>query len=81
MAATVLLLMGARPASAARPFTTSHEKLTRSFVPPSQAAPGLPHTLDTFMERALDPDPARRYHSAAEFLGAFEAALGGGVTA
>lgn len=34
---------------------------------------GLPRSLDTFFSRALDPDPAQRFATAAEFTAAFDA--------
>ena len=42
------------------------QKREMLFVPPSQAAPGLPGALDDVIRRALDPEPERRYHCAAE---------------
>ena len=44
------------------------QKRERVYVPPSQAAPGLPGALDDVIRRALDPEPGRRFHSAAELM-------------
>lgn len=57
----------------ARPFSGGADKRARRFRPLSEL--GLPAALDAFMARALDPDPAARFHSAADFLSAFEGAL------
>ncbi|MDE2236315.1 MAG: protein kinase, partial [Elusimicrobia bacterium] len=38
-----------------------------NYQPPSQARPGLPGELDDLMDWALQPDPARRLRSAADF--------------
>jgi serine/threonine-protein kinase len=52
------------------------QKRELAFVPASRAAPGLPPGLDAVFARALHPDPARRYHSAAEFSAAVALAAG-----
>lgn len=41
------------------------------YLPASQAAKGLPAGIDAFFARALDPEPARRFSTSAELLGAF----------
>lgn len=43
-------------------------KRTPIFAPPSEA--GLPSELDAVLRRALDPDPAARYHTAGELAAA-----------
>lgn len=58
-----------------RPFAGSADKLARRFTRPAALVPGLPRALDAFMERALDPDPQRRFQTAGEFLKAFEGCL------
>jgi serine/threonine-protein kinase len=50
------------------------QKRAQELLPPSQAAPGLPPSLDATISRALQPDPARRFRSAAELSQALEAA-------
>ena len=44
------------------------QKREMRFAPPSQDAPGLPAGLDDVVRRALEADPARRFHSAAEMV-------------
>ncbi len=44
------------------------QKRDAKFVPPSEAAPGLPKSLDEVVRRALQPDPKLRYQSAVELL-------------
>ncbi|MCX5789297.1 MAG: serine/threonine-protein kinase, partial [Elusimicrobia bacterium] len=44
------------------------QKREMRFAPPSQVAPGLPAGLDDVVRRALEADPARRFHSAAEMV-------------
>ncbi|MEK9144662.1 MAG: serine/threonine-protein kinase, partial [Elusimicrobiota bacterium] len=46
------------------------QKTEMRFAPPSRA--GLPPGLDSFMQRALQAEPGRRFHSAAELLAALE---------
>ena len=41
------------------------------YIAASQAAKGLPAGIDTFFARAFDPEPARRFSTAAELVGAF----------
>ncbi|MBI5595394.1 MAG: serine/threonine protein kinase [Elusimicrobia bacterium] len=52
------------------------QKRELRFIPASHAAPGLPSGLDSVFSRALHPDPAKRFHSAAEFTGAVDFAAG-----
>ena len=46
------------------------QKTEMRFTPPSRA--GLPLGLDPFMQRALQAEPGRRFHSAAELLAALD---------
>jgi tetratricopeptide (TPR) repeat protein len=46
------------------------DKVNRIFLPPSRF--GLSSGADAFFDRALEPDPAHRFASAAEFLDHFE---------
>lgn len=55
------------------------QKREMHFVPPSQAAPDLPRSLDIIVGRALHTEPARRYHSAAELVAELDALMAGGV--
>jgi phosphinothricin acetyltransferase len=41
------------------------------YVPASKAAKNIPAGIDAFFARALDPNPARRFATAAELVGAF----------
>jgi hypothetical protein len=41
------------------------------YLPASETAGGLPSGIDSFFARALDPDPARRFATSAELVGAF----------
>lgn len=52
------------------------QKRELAFVPVSRAASGLPPALDGVFARALHPDPARRFHSAAELAAAAAVAAG-----
>ncbi|MEK7874026.1 MAG: serine/threonine-protein kinase, partial [Chloroflexota bacterium] len=51
------------------------QKRELRYVPPSKAA-GLSPAFDALIAKALQLDPARRFHSAAELLAAVEAARG-----
>ncbi len=51
------------------------QKLNKTFVPPSQAVPGLPAAVDEVFTRALEPTPGRRFPSGAELVGALARAL------
>ena len=50
------------------------QKQAGRFRAPSEAVAGLPKSLDAFFDEALQAEPARRFHSAPEFLKAFERA-------
>lgn len=45
-------------------------KMNKSYAPPSTLAPELPSALDELFAKAFEPDPVRRFHTVAEFLGA-----------
>ena len=66
------LLTGARPFDGG---DLVSDKLNGRFLSLAQRAPALPKSLDAFFARALAPDAAQRFSSAAEFRAAFEAAL------
>ncbi|MFA6029344.1 MAG: serine/threonine-protein kinase [Elusimicrobiota bacterium] len=51
-------------------------KMNALYEPPTRRVPGLPPGLDAFFIAALNPDPEKRPHTAAEFLAAFESAAG-----
>jgi serine/threonine-protein kinase len=51
------------------------QKNARIFERPNHADPALPKALDAAFERALDPDPGKRPHTAREFLQSLEAAF------
>ncbi len=63
------MLTGARP-FAGPDFV--EQKLRREF--PAVAGRGLPAALDGFFQKALEPDPTKRYGSGAELVSAFRAA-------
>jgi serine/threonine-protein kinase len=59
-----------------RPFQGGYmldRKLKKEFRPIIQANPDLPEGLHEFFQRALDPDPSKRFHSAEEFARALDA--------
>jgi serine/threonine-protein kinase len=65
--------------SGKRPFQgvmTDFSKLEKAYAPLSRVVPDLPEALDAVIDRALDPDPKRRFHSAGEMFAALEAAAG-----
>jgi len=68
-------VMAYEMATGRRPFAGPdyvEQKLQRRFD--SVAAQQLPPSLDAFFQKALDPDPTKRYSSAAELLQGFRAA-------
>jgi len=66
-------LTGRAPFDASTAQAVIARKASGVFVPPSIMRPGLPKALDDIVSRALHPDPADRYLSAAAFLAALEA--------
>jgi serine/threonine-protein kinase len=64
-----------------RPFGPGADKTLQTFKPVSSLAAGLTPQADAFMARALAGDPARRYHSGAEFAAAFASCLSGRIAA
>lgn len=50
---------------------------TGQYVPPSQAIPGVPPSVDRVLARALSPDPRGRFASAEEMTAALNAAVHG----
>ncbi|MBI2071353.1 MAG: protein kinase [Elusimicrobia bacterium] len=57
------------------PFTGPNfmlQKQRKMFRRPSELVSNLPKTLNDFFDRALQPEPADRFHSAADLLQAFE---------
>ncbi len=71
------LLCGQKPFPAQALGELSRQVTTGAFRRPSQVAPQVPPTLDRLVERALHPDPARRFSGAGDFA----AALGQAMTA
>jgi tetratricopeptide (TPR) repeat protein len=47
-------------------------KINGKHIPPTQRVPSLPASLDAVMAKALNPDPEKRHHSAAELLADLE---------
>ena len=52
------------------------QKVERKFVALSSAAPHLPQAVDGVIEKALEPDPSRRYRAASQLVDDMSAALG-----
>jgi serine/threonine-protein kinase len=52
-------------------------KLRKEFMPITRRDTALPSALDRFFDKALDPDPTKRFSSAAGFSKAFASALEG----
>ncbi|MCR4296500.1 MAG: hypothetical protein NUW21_13270, partial [Elusimicrobia bacterium] len=52
-------------------FPRGTDRALGRYLPASETAKGLPAGIDAFFARALDPEPSRRFASAAELAGAF----------
>ncbi len=52
-------------------FPRGTDRALGRYLPASETAKGLPAGIDAFFARALDPEPARRFATAAELAGAF----------
>ncbi len=52
-------------------FPRGTDRALGRYLPASESARGLPSGIDAFFARALDPEPSRRFASAAELAGAF----------
>ena len=52
-------------------FPRDTDRALGRYLPASETAKGLPNGIDVFFMRALNPDPAHRFATAAELLGAF----------
>jgi serine/threonine-protein kinase len=68
------LLTGRVPFDGEAPVSIALKQVNEPPVPPSQLRPGIPPALEQVVLRSLEKDPARRYASADEFIGALEAA-------
>jgi serine/threonine-protein kinase len=66
------LLTGRVPFDGEAPVSIALKQVSEPPVPPSQLRPGVPAALEHVVLRALEKDPARRYQSADEFIGALE---------
>jgi beta-lactam-binding protein with PASTA domain/predicted Ser/Thr protein kinase len=75
------LLTGAPPFDADSPVTIALKQVSEDPVPPRVRNPAVPAALDAVVLRALRKDPARRFQSADDFIGALETAIGGGYVA
>ena len=49
------------------------QKREMRYQPPSRIAPDIPKEADLIIQKALQPEPQRRYHTAQEFCAAIEA--------
>ena len=67
------MLSGKRPFSG---MMGDFSKLEKAYAPLSAVVPGLPPQIDSVIDRALDPDPKKRFHSGREFFQALEAISG-----
>jgi serine/threonine protein kinase len=47
-------------------------KINKAYTPISKLVPNLPEGLDEVLDKALEPDPDKRYRSVAEFRAALE---------
>ncbi|MDD5302360.1 MAG: GNAT family N-acetyltransferase [Elusimicrobia bacterium] len=52
-------------------FPRGTDRALGRYLPASDTAKGLPAGIDAFFARALDPEPSRRFSTAAELVGAF----------
>lgn len=52
-------------------FPRGTDRALGRYLPASETVKGLPAGIDAFFARALDPEPSRRFASAAELAGAF----------
>lgn len=52
-------------------FPRGTDRALGRYLPASETAKGLPSGIDAFFARALDPEPSRRFSTAAELVGAF----------
>jgi phosphinothricin acetyltransferase len=52
-------------------FPRGTDRALGRYLPASETAKGLPSGIDAFFARALDPEPSRRFATAAELVGAF----------
>ncbi|HBL16073.1 MAG: hypothetical protein A2X36_05905 [Elusimicrobia bacterium GWA2_69_24] len=50
-------------------------KINKTYIPPSRVTAGLPAGLDAWMDKALDPEPDKRWRTAAEFIDSLESAV------
>jgi serine/threonine-protein kinase len=48
-------------------------KVEKRFTPVSALVPGIPKAVDAFFDRALEPDPAKRFRTASELARALAA--------
>ncbi|MEK7857963.1 MAG: tetratricopeptide repeat protein [Elusimicrobiota bacterium] len=62
-------------ASAFQGADSEEDKRAGRFKAATERVPELPVGVDAFFRRALDPDPLKRFHAAAELHGAFRAAI------
>ncbi|PCI37152.1 MAG: hypothetical protein COB53_07270 [Elusimicrobia bacterium] len=67
------MLSGRRPFSG---MAGNSPKLEKFYTPLSQLNPDLPPLIDSVIDRALDPDPKKRFHSGQEFFDALEEIAG-----
>ncbi|MFO0954354.1 MAG: serine/threonine-protein kinase [Isosphaeraceae bacterium] len=71
------LLTGRAPSSGLDPEETPRRPIDAGPLPLRRLCPGLDRDLDTIVRTCLDPDPARRYRTAAELADDFDRYLEG----
>ncbi len=70
------MLAGEPPLAGATPRATQARRLTETLPPLHHVRPAVSETVDRVIGKALDPVPADRYASAAEFAAALDTAAG-----
>jgi serine/threonine-protein kinase len=74
------LVTGRRPFDGDDAFSVMKAHVEQPPVPPASLVRGLPAELNRIILRAMEKDPSRRFHTAAEFLGEMQAVDAGMAT-
>jgi serine/threonine protein kinase len=69
------LIVGQVPYSGDTPYSIIHDHIYRPLPQPSAVNPQVTPAVEAVLVRALDKDPAKRYASAGEMMGALQAAI------
>jgi len=67
------MLTGRLPFTAGNPLATAMQHITQEPAPPRSVVPSLPPAVDTVVLKAIDKNPARRYHSGVALAAALAA--------